>query len=68
MPISMAMEQEPHHGVHTMTNATSQDMMYLGLLMAPFVTMLVVVGVVMLRDALKPAKRERRVMRWMDRV
>lgn len=51
-----------------MTNATSQDMMYLGLLMAPFVTMLVVVGVVMLRDALKPAKRERRVMRWMDRV
>jgi hypothetical protein len=55
-------------GDDAMDSITNADLAYLGLLMAPFVTMLVVTIWTMLKDAMKPAKRSRRVMRWIDRV
>jgi hypothetical protein len=56
------------HGADAMDYSTNADLAYLGLLMTPFVTMLVVTIGMVLRDAMKPTKRQRRVMRWMDRV
>lgn len=51
-----------------MDTITADDMAFLGALLAGPMMCLVGTMWLMIRDAMKPAKRDRRVMRWMDRV
>ena len=56
------------HGVDTMATMTDyQAALMIGYL-SPFVALVLIPVGMMLKDAMKPAKRDRRVMRWMDRA